>query len=985
MKKIITTTFLLLTTIIFLSAQTQTNFIKLANKTEMNRWVDSVYNKMSLDEKVGQLFIPIAEPNSSWKGRIGNYINNQYVGGLLFSGGTVTEQAEITNYAKSISKTPLFIALDGEWGLAMRLTDAPKFPRNFVIGAIQDEKIIKEYGKEVARQCRAMGIHINFAPVMDVNSNPNNPVIGTRSFGENQENVAKKGIAYSAGLEEGGVMSVAKHFPGHGDTSDDSHKTLPTISHNLNRLESVELYSFKKYIENGFSGMMVGHLNVPALNTKGLPSSLSENVVQKLLKEKMGFQGLVFTDGMAMKGVSNQPDMSVKAILAGNDIILGVVNQEKEFNAVKNAVNKGVISMQLLEEKVKKILAYKFILNVHQQKPIETKNLSKQLNTTKTEWVQRKIYEGALTLIKNEKNRVPIIGLDKTKIAAVCIGGGNSAYKNQLKKYADITFFDVASMENLSGILSKLSSFDLIIFSVHSDKLVDNTSLQNLTKNEKSILVLFASPYRLNNFKTSASNVNSVLVAFDNSDFAQIAAAQALFGGIAITGKLPVTVGNYQANRGIETKKTRLSYSLPEELNIQSNAFNFIDNIAQEGIRSKAYPGCYVLVAKDGTIIYSKGFGNFDYRSASEKVDDETVYDLASVTKATATLPAIMKLYDEKKLRLQDNLSKFIPETRGSNKANITIREALLHETGVVAFIPYYTIAIDNSSYSGNLFSNRYSSTYNAKYAGAYGRTDYKFIPEFISTQPSEKFPFHVAKDLYASDKMEKALLKEIISTNLKSKTYRYSCLNFMLLKEVVENISDTDLNSYVRSNFFEKLGASSTTFLPLKYMSVNDIAPTENDPFFRKQQLRGYVHDEGAALFGGISGNSGLFSNANDLAKLCQMWLNGGEYGGERFLSNETVKLFTQTKSSRSRRGLGFDKPEISASKSSPTSPLTPISVYGHTGFTGTSFWVDPDNQMIYIFLSNRVFPERSPNRLSSMKIRERIQDELYKVFTRQ
>ncbi len=981
MKKITTSIFLLLTAII-LSAQTQTDFFKSANKTEMNRWVDSVYNKMTLDEKIGQLFIPIVEPNNSWKGRIGNYINNQYIGGILFSGGTVTQQAEITNYAQSISKTPLFIALDGEWGLAMRLKDAPKFPRNFVIGAIQDEKIIKEYGKEVARQCRVMGIHINFAPVMDVNSNPQNPVIGTRSFGENQENVAKKGIAYSAGLEEGGIMSVAKHFPGHGDTSDDSHKTLPTINHNLTRLENIELYPFKQYIEKGFSGMMVGHLNVPALNTKGLPSSLSQNVVQKLLKEKMGFQGLVFTDGMAMKGVSNQPDMSVKAILAGNDIILGVVNQEKEFNDVKNAVNKGVISMLLLEEKVKKILAYKFILNVHKQKPVEVNQISKQLNTTKTEWVHRKIYEGALTLVKNEQNRVPITGLDKTKIAAVCIGDTKSEYKNQLKKYADITYFDVASMENLSGLLSKLSSFDLIIFSVHSDKLADNISLQNLTKNNKSILLLFTSPYRLNNFKTSATNANSILVAFDNSKYAQISAAQALFGGIAINGKLPVTVGNYDVNRGFDTKKTRLSYSLPEELNIPSNAFNTIDKIAQEGIQSRAYPGCYVLIAKNGTIIYSKGFGNFEYKNTLNKVGVETVYDLASVTKATATLPAIMKLYDEKKLRLQDNLSKFVPETRGSNKANITIKDALLHETGVVSFIPYYTTAIDSESYQGTLISNRSSSIYNTKYAGAYGRTDYKFIPDFISAQPSEKFHLHVAKDMYASDKMQKALLKEIISTNLKSKTYRYSCLNFMLLKEVVENIADTDLNTFVRTNFFEKLGASSTTFLPLKYMSINDIAPTENDPFFRKQQLRGYVHDEGAALFGGISGNSGLFSNANDLAKLCQMWLNGGEYGGERFLSNETVKLFTQTKSSTSRRGLGFDKPEIKSNSSSPTGPLTPISVYGHTGFTGTAFWVDPDNQMIYIFLSNRVFPERSPNKLSSLKIRERIQDELYKVI---
>lgn len=962
-------------------AQTETNFMKQANQTEMNRWVDSVYNKMSVDEKIGQLFMPIAEPNNNWKGRINNYISYQKVGGLLFSGGTVAQQAEVTNYAQSISDIPLFIALDGEWGLSMRLTDAPKFPRNFLIGAIQDENIIQEYGKEVARQCRAMGIHINFAPVMDVNSNPRNPVIGTRSFGEDVQNVAKSGIAYSKGLEDGGVMAVAKHFPGHGDTSEDSHKTLPSITHNHDRLEKVELLPFKQYIEQGFSGMMVGHLNVPALQTNGLPSSLSPNVIQKLLKENMGFQGLVFTDGMAMKGVSTQPDMSVKALLAGNDIVLGVVNQAQEFNSVKNAVNKGVISASLLEEKVKKILAYKFILGAHKFRPINTSRIVSQLQTSETDWVQQKIYEGALTLLKNDQNTLPITELDKSKIASVSLGGASAEYKKQLKKYAEITYFDAPSMESLNALQSKLSGFDLIIFSIHSDKLADHAALQNITKSNQSVLLFFTSPNRLNNFKTSVANAKSVLLAYDNSPMAQKAAAQGVFGGIAISGKLPMGIGSFRVNTGIETKKNRLSYSFPEEVGISGTTLQSIDKIALEGIQKKAYPGCYVLVAKNGVVIYSKGFGKLDYNSQSAAVDDETVYDLASITKAAATLPAVMKLYDEKKLRLQDNIGKFVPEARGSNKAKISIRDALLHETGITSFIPYYTSAIDKNSFNGPLFGKK-SALYHARYAGAWGRTDYKFIPALISSKSSETFHLPVAKDMYASDKMHQTLLQEVIATDLKSITYRYSCLNFMLLKEVVENVAKTDLQSYVKGNFFEKLGAETTTFQPLKYMSFNRIAPTENDPFFRKQQLRGYVHDEGAALFGGISGNAGLFSTADDLAKLCQMWLNHGEYGGERFLSSETVRLFTMTKSNNSRRGLGFDKPDMRNNNSSPTSPLTPITVYGHTGYTGTSFWIDPDNQMIYIFLSNRVYPERTPNRLASLKIRERIQDELYKAI---
>lgn len=980
MKKIISS-FLSLFTAILLFAQTETNFYKQADKVQMNRWVDSVYAQMSTDDKIGQLFMPIAEPSNSWKGRISNYVNNEKVGGLLFSKGTVSQQADITNYAQSISKIPLFIALDGEWGLSMRLTDAPKFPRNMIIGAIQDEEIIQQYGKEVARQCRAMGIHINFAPVMDVHSNPQNPVIGTRSFGEDPQNVSRSGIAYAKGLESGGVMAVAKHFPGHGDTSEDSHKTLPTINHNRLRLNAVELYPFRQYIDAGFSGIMVGHLDIPAFNTNGLPATLSPNIAQKLLKDEMGFSGLSFTDGMAMKGVSNQPDMSVKALLAGNDIILGVVNQEREFNAVKKAVTNGIISTSLLEEKVKKILAYKFMLKVHENKPINTRSITKELMSPETEWTQRKIYDGAVTLVKNNQNTIPVTGLEKTKIAHVSIGGGtNSVFLNQLKKYAEITPFSASATENLNELQMKLSPFDLIIVSIHSDKLSENISLQTLTKNKKAILTLFASPYRLANFRTSVDNAGSVLVAYDNSDFAQMSAAQAIFGGIAAKGKLPVSGGDYKVNTGIPTNKTRLAYSSPEEVGLSSNHLETIESIALEGVRQRAYPGCYVLVVKNGVVIYDRAFGGFEYGGGA-RVTDETVYDLASVTKATATLPAIMKLYDEKKLRLQDNIGKFVPETKGTNKANITIRDALFHETGVTPFIPYYTSAIDKDSYTGTLFGKK-SALYHARYAGAWGRTDYKFIASLISNKSSQTFYQPIAENMYASDKMHEILLNDVIASPLGAKRYKYSCLNFMLLKEVVENISKTNLNAYVQDNFFKKLGATTTTFQPLKYMSVSNIPPTENDPFFRKQQIRGYVHDEGAALFGGISGNAGLFSNANDLAKLCQMWLNGGEYGGERFLSVETVNLFTQTKSSNSRRGLGFDKPDLRNNNASPTSPLAPISVYGHTGYTGTCFWVDPDNNLIYIFLSNRVYPERSPNRLSSLKIRERIQDEFYQAL---
>ena len=966
---------------VLLSAQVTTNLYEQADKQAMAQWVDSVYAKMTLDEKVGQLFMPIVEPNSEWKTRISGYIRNQKVGGLLFSKGTLVQQASITNYAQQVADLPLLISLDGEWGLSMRLTDAPEYPRNAVIGAIQDEEIVKLYGQEMARQCREMGIHVNFAPSLDVHSNPHNPVIGTRSYGENPVNVAKKGIAYAKGLEENGVMSVAKHFPGHGDTSEDSHKTLPAITHNSDRLEQIELFPFREYINAGLSGIMTGHLNVPALQTNGMPASLSPETSTNLLKKEMGFTGLTFTDGMAMKGVSDQPEASVRALLAGNDIILGVVNQAKEFASVKRAVEEGTISTSLLEEKVRKVLSYKYILGANKFIPINTSTIHSRVNAPSAEWMQRKIYDGALTLLKNEEELIPIKGLNSTKIVAVSIGAPiNNIFHKYLKKYATVTTFSAQSTAALAEI-KELKEYDLAIISIHSNNVVDAVALQQLAGDQKTIVVFFTPPYRLDNFQASINNATALLIGYDTSDFAQMSAAQAIFGGIGISGKLPVSTTVIKEGTGLSTEKTRLAYSMPEEVGLISERFNEIESIALEGVRQRAYPGCQILVAKDGVVIYEREFGKFGYGTSPE-VTDETVYDLASVTKASATLPAIMKLYDEKKIRLQDPLNKFVPETKRTDKANLTIRSLLLHETGIVAFIPYYTAAIDENSYVGTLFG-RQSSIYHVRYAGAWGRTDYKFLPELISTKESAEFHLPVAKGLFASDKMHYKLLREVIDTPLKRKgSYRYSCLNFMLLKEAVESISGTDLDTYMKQNFYYKLGASTTTFQPLKYMPIDRITPTEDDPFFRKQLVRGHVHDEGAALFGGISGNAGLFSNANDLAKLYQMWLNGGEYGGERYLSEETVRLFTTTKSSVSRRGLGFDKPDPANSRYSPTSPGTPIEVYGHTGFTGTSFWVDPTHNMIYIFLSNRVNPSRTPNRFSTLSIRERIQEELYQAL---
>jgi len=990
LKYIFYSTILAASAVFSVSAQNKIipNMVKNTDLLRMEQWVDSVYNGMTLDERIGQLIIihMSGDNTTANKQRIQNLVKNKHVGGILFLKSTPEKQAELTNIAQESAKVPLLVTADAEWGLSMRLSNTTRFPKNMMLGAIQNDSLLYLYGKEMARQCHLMGIHVNFAPDVDINSNPANPVIGIRSFGENIDRVSRAGIAYSQGVEDAGVLSVAKHFPGHGDTSTDSHHALPLIGHDTARLNAVELVPFKKYIDTGLGGIMIAHLNIPSLDNSGLPSSLSKNVVTGLLQDKLGFSGLVFTDGLAMKGVSDEKDMSVKAILAGNDFLLGPISPEKEYEALKAAVENGKINEDIINERCRKILQYKYILKVDSINRVNTLGLTENLNTSYAEWLCRKLNEKAITLLQNSDSIVPLKGLDKKSIAVVSLGGGaNNSFHRTLKQYGDVTSFNVANSGAIAGIKAKLAKYNTIIVSVHSTKGFSDADIQGFIGGKKnSILAFFVSPYNISRYAGSVKKTNGVIAAYEDTPFAQEYAAQAIFGGNAVQGKLPVTVkGLYEEGTGIEIKKVRLAYNLPEELGIPSYKLDRIKDIVEEGISDHAFPGCQVLVAKDGVVIYNKSFGTFEYNKQRE-VSNEDLYDIASMTKASATVPAIMKLYDEKKVTLQAPISKYVSQLKGTDKANITIRQALFHETGLASFLQYYLPAIDKDSYPGRLITYRQTDGYPALIdKGAWARTDFKYKPNLVSTVSKPGFTKQIAEGLYISDIYNDTIVQLIADSKLRAKkSYLYSCLNFMLLKEVVENISQTDLNTYLQNTFYNKLGATTTTYNPLTKFEKSEIAPTERDNFLRKQLLQGYVDDEGAAFLGGISGNAGLFSNANDLAKLYQMWLNGGVYGGEEYLKKSTVNLFTLTKSPSSRRGLGFDKPDPINSRKSPTSPSTPVSVYGHTGFTGTCFWVDPDNNLIYIFLSNRVNESRTHKNLMSLNIRPRIQEVIYNAI---
>jgi len=959
---------------------------KAVNQDSMKLWVDSVYNSLSTDQRIGQLFTIITMGNQNSKSSILKLVENQHVGGIIFLRGTPSNQADLTNAAQQKAKVPLMISIDGEWGLAMRLANTIQFPRNMMLGAIQNDSLLYYYGQEVARQCRVMGIQVNFAPDMDVNSNPANPVIGNRAFGENPDLVARKGIMYSKGLESGKVMAVSKHFPGHGDTSTDSHNTLPVINHNRARLDSIELAPFRRYIEAGLSGLMVGHLYVPALDSEKGPSTLSRKITTDLLKDELGFTGIVFTDGLAMKGITVENNHCVRALLAGNDMLLGPVSPVSQFESVKKAVKEGVITEAMLEEKCRKVLSYKYILGLNRYKPIEIENLDVQLNTAYGKWLCRKLNEKAITLLKNDKDIAPLKQLETRKIAAVSVGSSSdNAFHATLRRYGDITCFNVADNAGLLNLKKELETYNTVIISVHTNRANANAAIQSVIKGKQAILSFFIVPYRMSSYAPSIKEAEGIVLAYEDTDEAQEFAAQGIFGGNAIEGRLPVSIkGLFEEGRGIDTKKIRLSYNMPEEIGMQSQWLASIDSIVYEGIQGNAYPGCQVLVAKDGVVIYDRAFGSYEY-DGKKKVDTESIYDLASMSKAIGTLPAIMKLYDEQKFSLNTPISKFVAPLRETDKSKITIRDALFHESRLVSFFPYYMKAIDEKSYEGKLFNRSHTSIYNAQFdRTTYARTDFKYKPQYISPKAKENYTA-LADDLFVSKAYKDTIVATIAQTKLRPrKAYLYSCLNFMLLKEVAEDITKTDLNTYLQKNFFQRLGANTMTYNPMTRFPKERMVPTERDDFLRKQVVQGYVHDEGAAFMGGISGNAGLFSDANDVAKVCQMLLNQGIYGDERYLSEQTCKVFTKTKSPLSRRGLGFDKPEMRTNKSSPCGPSTPAGTYGHTGFTGTCFWVDPENNLVYIFLSNRVYPKRSHTELMGLGIRPRIQEAIYTAIKR-
>lgn len=937
-------------------------------------WADSVYNRLTPNERIGQLMIVRLSSIDFKKNQITFYdekidslIHLYNIGGICLFQGSPQKQASLINHFQSIAKTPILMCIDAENGLGMRILDSViPLPRQMMLGAMNSPGLVYDYGRLVAAQCKRLGIQVNYAPVVDVNNNPDNPVINDRSFGEDPNKVAEFGIRYMQGLQDGGVMACAKHFPGHGDVSVDSHYDLPVINKSRVQLDSLELIPFKRIFAAGVGSVMIAHLYIPAIdNRPNRPTSISYNNVTKLLREDLGYQGLTFTDALDMKGVSKyfpNGEASVEALIAGNDMLCLPEDIPLAVGKINQAIEDGRLSWQEIETHCKKILAVKYQYGLEKISAVSYDNLVADLNRGITELTKQIARQSITLLSKSNEEFFPLKEVAGSRTAVVAVGTNSSnAFTEGIKKIsgADVFFLNYNAKDSaLAQLVQNLADYNRIVISYHNMGRSPSSNfglsrqsitLPTLLSEKNTLVVVFGNAYAIKNF----CNEKNLVLCYEDSAPIQETAVQMLEGEYPFIGTIPVTpCENFHFGSGISTLKKK-SIILRDPFGFDMEMEKHIDSLVNFGIKEHAMPGCEILVAKNGKLAFQKAYGSYTYSDSSEKVSEYSVYDLASLTKIFATTLSVMKLYDQGKIDLKKELADYLPEFAGTNKAHISIEKLLLHEGGLVPYIPFYKETLSSDGLPSPIF---YRNTY------------------------SDSFPIQVAKDLFLRRGWQDSILKKILESPVHKQDYLYSDNDFILLGRIVEQVSGMGLFPFAKKYFYDPLSLESTRFQPLHFFPVNRIVPTEIESGFRDQQIDGFVHDPGAALMGGIAGHAGLFSDGYDVAVLMQMLLDKGSMNGRTFFKPETVALFTRYQSTKSRRGLGFDKPEKDNSTRKDPYPAASSSpaTFGHTGFTGTCAWADPEKQLVFVFLSNRVFPDNRKT-LQKIQLREKLLELVY------
>lgn len=948
-----------------------------ASASAADRWVDSVFQSLTTDERIAQLIMIRAHSDlgADHIRKVEQQIKKYKVGALCFFQGTPDKQVELINRYQKLSELPLMVAIDGEWGLGMRMKASTiSFPYQLMLGAIQDNDLLYEMGSEVARQFKRTGVHVNFAPVVDVNNNPQNPVINFRSFGEDRFNVAVKSYMYMKGMQDNGIMACAKHFPGHGDTDVDSHYDLPVLTHSRSRLDSLELYPFRVLADNGVGSMMIAHLQVPALDDRpNRPTSLSRKTVTGLLRQEMGYDGLLFTDALEMKGVTKHfapGEVEAESLVAGNDILCLPEDIEAAMREIRAYLADGRLSQKQVDESVRRVLHAKYSLGLTSFTPLEEENVRADVNAPEAEVLRRRLIKASLTMVRNPGQLIPFKRLDSLDVASLSIGAtAQTPFQDRLSDYKKMVHLQTAkdiSAGEEERLLRILGRRDVVIVGLHdmsqyaSREFGITTStlafLRKLNQETTVVLSVFGNPYSLRYFDA----IDHVLLAYAEDDVIQDLSAQALFGVFGLRGRLPVTASPLSRfNQGAYTQSLyRMGYTIPEEVGMNSDTLAQIDAFMQEAIKKRATPGGVVLIARKGQVVFEKAYGHHTYTRRTPTEADH-VFDLASITKVAATTLAVMDLHEQGLVDITAPLGKYLPELGGTNKADLRLADVMAHHAGLKAWIPFY---------KQTLTTDRGNPQPHSRYYRDIGDGEYN-IP--------------VTDKLFLRRDYVDTIWTQIIDSDLRSnRNYRYSDLGFYLMARVIEAQTGQPLDRYLRERFYQPLGLESLTFNPWQLGETNHVVPTEEDQYFRYARLQGYVHDMGAAMMGGVSGHAGLFGNARDLAALMQMLAQGGHYGGQRFLAEATIKTFTKRHPRSSRRGLGFDMLQLDTSYPPNMSEMASVETFGHLGFTGTCVWVDPQTEVLYVFLSNRTFPYMNNYKLNELDTRPRIQEQVYRAM---
>lgn len=963
----------------------------------INRWADSVFASLTPDERIGQLIMVAGYSNRkpAYEDSLVTLVRTNKIGGVvMFQGGPV-RQAKLTNRLQALSSVPLLIAMDAEWGLAMRLDSTVRYPYQMTLGAMPgSDSLIYQMGANLAKQARRLGMHVNFAPTVDINNNPNNPVINFRSFGEDKYAVARKALAYVRGMEDNRLLTSIKHFPGHGDTGTDSHYDLPLINKSRGQLDSLELYPFRQLINAGASGVMVAHLSIPALDTtRNRPSTLSPSIVTNLLKNELGFQGLIFSDAMNMKGVtkyfpSGQADQL--GIEAGMDVLEFTEDVPAALSLIKQAVLDGRITQQSLDARCLKVLRAKAWTGLDRYKPIVLDNLVRDLNPVEDVLLNRRFTEASLTVLKNERNLLPLKGLDTLRIASVAIESEKlTAFQQMAGNYTQVDHFRLTSRmadSTVARVLDSLRAYNLLLVDVHLNNIRPGarygmqtktaTLVGDLVATGKAVVTVFGNVYALDKLTSPGDSTRperaierarAIVMPYQLTDYTEELSAQLIFGAIGASGKLPVTVNQrFRLGDGITIQPIgRLKYTIPEEVGIDGRLLTQrVDSLVNVGLEQRAFPGCVVQMAKDGKVIFRKAYGKHTYDTSlgaePKAVQLDDLYDMASVTKVSTSTPALMRLVDEGKFNIDGKMADYLPDFKKSNKADIIWRDVLTHQARLRAWIPFWR---DTKS------------------------ADSTWKPKTFKTTRSARYSIEITDSLYLFRKYPKTIFEQIRDSPLNTKKeYVYSDLSFILYPQIVKRLTGKNFEEYLKATFYAPLGAATLTYNPRRFYKLDRIVPTEYDSLFRKTLIWGRVHDEGAAMLGGLSGHAGLFGSANDLMKVFEMYRQKGSYAGQQYISAKTIAEFTryQFPELGNRRGLGFEKPSYAYTGNAPRSATKHS--FGHSGFTGTFTWVDPDPayNLTYVFLANRVYPTRNNNKISALNTRTYVVEALYQAINR-